>query len=206
LKRVMGWVAVPTLVITGALAPTASAEQASSISISVADGTSLLYGSPLNISATNTAGNPVRLQATGACFITNLAQQTTGLTQAIVMATSTRDTCTVTAVSGEGEVAQRQTVTLRTEPGPQRARFKREGGTLKPRSTQLLAPRDQRTMQGQPMTFRVQRGKGSCSVIRVKQNWLVRTTRPGVCVIQATARGLGDLYLPYAQPLSFRVR
>jgi hypothetical protein len=202
----LGLIAVPTLLLSGALAPAVAAEPAAPISLNIADGANVPYGSPLTISATDAAGAAVVFQASGACFVTNMAQRAGEPSRALVMATTTLDTCTITAVSGEGASANRETITLRTVPGDQRAMFKRGGGNLKSESTLMLAPRDQRTMQGQSLSFRVQRGKASCSVLRVKQHWMIRTNQPGACVIRATAKGVNGRYLPFAQVLTFQVR
>lgn len=202
----LGWAAIPTMLLTALLAPGALAESEPRISLSVQGDTVLLYGTPLDISATQAQGAPVVFRTDGSCFVTNLAQQPAGVSRAIVMATGTGGECVLTASATGMEAGAAVTVTLRTEPGQQRARFKREGGRLKPMSTLMVAPRDQRTMQGQPVAFRVERGKGSCTVLRAKQHWVVRTTRPGACVIRATASAISDRYLPYAQPLAFVVR
>lgn len=164
----------------------------------------LPYGSPAVITLPDWAALGATLNVIGGCFITPLPARSDRTREVIVKATGADLLCSVSITDIDGGLlggAQFATVL-----GEQRAQLARPGGRMQVGSIRTLAPRDQRTLQGVPLTFAVASSQRVCGVAKKRGSWVVVAKARGVCRIMVSAAGIPERYAPYVKALTFPIR
>lgn len=192
-----GWVCV----LAGVVAITLMAGPAQANAVTPVP---LPYGSPAVITLPDWAALDATLNVTGGCFVTPLPARSDRTREVIVKATDAGQLCSVSIIDTDGVLIKGAQFT--TGLGEQRAQLARPGGRMQVGSIRTLAPRDQRTLQGVPLTFAVTSDRRVCRVEKMRGSWVLVAKKPGRCSVTVGAEGIPARYAPYAKTLTFAVQ
>lgn len=170
----------------------------------IATPTPLPYGSPAVVTLPDWVSLDATLQVDGGCFGTPLPAQADRTRDVIVKATAVGQGCSVAVIDAAG--TRLAAAVFTTVLGRQRAQLVRPGGRMRVGSTRTLAPRDQRTLQGVPLTFAVASGHRVCRVSKIRGSWVLSTKARGACTVSVAAVGVPERYEPYTNTLTFAVQ